>query len=304
MAFWVTASVPIKPLGNFNAFKKRANALNVVKGHNLIENEVFERMASVYAVSPNPADYGFLSALAVREGVPNSNGDATSKEELFRFRPARRCRTFETFIQSPLQINHFASNPKLARGFIIDAVYNTWDEPFEFVETVIAIDKTKDPVLADALLTGKIKTFSMGSIVESLQCSLSFCKKVAHKESELCEHLKTQKMQMVNGELCFEWNIGVDYEELSVVENPAEKMAMTRKILGQAPHLRSVLNYLSPERRAGFAIAASSKEITWGEIMGLDEKDRRVIDEFVDIYKNRLPIPVLTMLKKSKEVIG
>ncbi len=303
MAFWITASIPIKQLGDFNSFRRKAETLKVVNGSNLLDETIFEKMAALYAVSPNPQDYRYLSALAVRANVPNSNGDAVSREELFRYRPLRRCRSFETFIHSPLHVNHFSSNPKLARGFIVDAIYNTWDEDFEFVETVVAVDKTKDPILADALVSGKINKFSMGSIVESLQCSLSFCKKVAHKQSELCEHLRSQKMQYINGELCFEWNIGVDYEELSVVDNPAEKMAMTRKVLGNIPKLRNVLNYLPPAQREGFAIAASERHISWGELMGLDKSDIEIIDEYVRLYGNKIPPSVLVVLKKIKEAI-
>lgn len=304
--FWKTASIPLKVLGDFGQFKKRAQALNVIQGKNLIKSDIFEKASGLYQLSPNPSDYGFLSAFAVRADVPNKNGDAISKEELLRFRPHRRARTFETFILSPLHVNHFSSDPKLARGFIIDSVLNTWDEPFTFVEVVIAVDKTKDRILADSLLTGKINKFSMGSLVEMLECSLSFCRKRAMKEEELCEHLKTSRMQKINGELCFEWNIGVDYEELSVVENPAEVMATTTRILGNAPKLRSILPLLSNEKKAQFSITASSNIVKplWADLIGIDEGDRRIIAKFIELYRDRFPSSVIKTLEKIFTEVG
>lgn len=296
--FWITASVPFKVIGDYAQFKRRAETVRNVVGGNIIKPDVFERVASAYAISPDPRDYGFLSVLAVRADIPNNNGDAVSTEELLRFRPHRGCRTFETFINSPLHINHFASDYRLARGFIIDAILNKWDEPFTFVEVVVAVDKKKDPYLADALLSGKINKFSMGSLVETIQCSLSFCKKVAHQESELCDHLKKMRMQTINGELVFGWNIGVDYEELSVVENPAEKFAQTRKIFGSlVPRVASFVRTLPAREREAFRRVAE-KAKTWGDLMGISAEDKKIILEFLRIYGRRIPPSVENVLWK------
>jgi len=305
MAFWKTASVEFKPLGDYTDFRKRANALHQIKGYNLIDSSHFEKMATLYYVSANPKDYYFLSCLAVRANVPNKNGDAISTEELFRFRPARKCRTYETFIHSPLHVNHFSSDPKLAKGFIVDAIYNDWAEDFAFVETVVAIDKTKDPILAEAVYNGRINKFSMGSIVEALQCSLSHCKKIAYREEDLCEHLKNYRMQKINGELCFEWNIGVDYEELSIVDNPAEEMAMTRAILGSYPVMKTLSNYLPPQKRAGINVYASVKNSPkWFEIMGIDRTDMEVVKRYFENLNYRVPPSVLRVIGRLFEEVG
>jgi hypothetical protein len=83
--FYRIASVPFKVIGSFDKFRRFA-ASSGFEG-NLIDAAVFEKLSPVYKVSPDPKDYGFLSALAVRANVPNNNGDAVSKEELFRYRP-------------------------------------------------------------------------------------------------------------------------------------------------------------------------------------------------------------------------
>jgi hypothetical protein len=301
--FFRTAAVPFRLLGGFDDLRRYAQVqekqgLSSVAG-NIIRAEVFERVASVYKISPDPRDYGFLSALAVRANVPNMNGDAVSEEELFRFRPRRNCRTFETFINAPLQVNHFSSVPSLARGFIIDAYYNKTEPPYNFVEVVIAVDKKKDPYLAQMILSQQINKFSMGSLVESIKCSLSICGKVAYKEAEFCEHLRHQRMQYVNGELVFGWNIGVEYEELSIVENPAEKMALTRKIFANIPsRLASFVNDLPAQGRvAVMRRVAESRNKRWGEVLGLSEDDFEVIRAFLRVYKLRIPPSVVKALE-------
>jgi hypothetical protein len=307
MMFFRVASVPFKVIGGFDKFRRYAESSEVAA--NLIDTAIFEKLSPVYKISPDPKDYGFLSALAVRANVPNNNGDAISREELFRYRPHRGCRTFETFINSPLHINHFSQEPSLARGFIIDAIYNDRDEPFEFVEVVVAVDKTKDPYLADMLLSGKINKFSMGSLVEAIKCSLSSCGKVAHSEDELCDHLKRQRMQYVNGELVFGWNIGVDYEELSVVSNPAERFATTRHIFGGLPsHLTSFVRSLPARTRVGlmerYAAAHSRRGlVVWADLFELDDADRAEIADFLRVYAGRIPESVVRALKKVLSVV-
>lgn len=304
MMFFRVASVPLKVIGDFGDYSRKIRVIASVLGKqgnkekNLIDPKKFERVTGIYAISPDPTDYGFLSALAVRANIPNNNGDAISTEELFRFRPHRGCQTFETFINAPLHLNHFSSEPKLARGFVVDSIYNKWDEPFEFVEVVVAVDKKKDPYLADGLLSGKINKFSMGSLVEAIKCSLSNCGKIAHSEQELCEHLKKMRMQTVNGEMVFGWNIGVDYEELSVVERPAENFATTRKIFGGLPsHLASFVNSLPGARKVAFQRFAN-KYIVLADLLDLGDKDREIIKEFLSVYRGRIPGVVEATLRR------
>ncbi len=307
MGFYKVADVPLKVIGDgqYGAFKRTAQTVkNAIpnSGYNLVADQIFAKLSPHYALSSNPADYIFLSALAVREGVPNKNGDATTHTELMRFRPARKCLTFETFVHDPIQMNHFASEHTLAKGFIVDSILNTWDESFEFVETALAIDKSKDPVLAQGLLSGRINKFSMGSLVEALECSI--CHKIAYKEQDMCDHLKFHKMQKINGQLCFEYNIGVTYEELSIVDRPAEEAAMTRKILGDMPRTREILPLLAHEKQASFHLVASENKPTWAELMGIDTIALKVAAQYLEFNKGRIPASVFSVFSKTFEKVG
>jgi hypothetical protein len=112
-------------------------------------------------------------------------------------------------------------------------------------------------------------------------------------------------MQYVNGELVFGWNIGVDYEELSVVSNPAERYATTRQILGGLPsHLASFVRSLPAKTRTDlmgrFAAVESrgDRMVIWADLLELSAEDRSEIVDFLRMYAGRIPVSVERVLKK------
>jgi hypothetical protein len=69
----------------------------------------------------------------------------------------------------------------------------------------------------------------MGCSVEATRCSI--CSNIAYTDAEVCDHVKYSKMQLVNGKLVYEDCIGITYDELSNVSDPAYKRAVTKEIL-------------------------------------------------------------------------
>jgi len=200
---------------------------------NLISKDVLKSIAHVYNLSANIDDYIFPVPRAVGADIPNCNGDRFAHEELIRYSPQHRCLVFQTFKNDPLHVEHAADNPKTARGFIPDAYYVQDNPKDRYVLTVVAMDTTKDPALAEGLLSGDIDAFSMGCICEAVQCSYSKCRKIAHTDRDMCEHLKHYRMSRFNGELIFEDCLGVEYQELSVVGDPAYDKARTQYMLNR-----------------------------------------------------------------------
>jgi hypothetical protein len=210
-------------------------------------------IADEYAISKNPRDYLLIPVRANSIGVPNENGDAFSREESLRFDHRIGRRVYQTYLLKPHHVNHRADNPRMARGFIADVHYNDvnpmpdeWRRKYEastgqpqpkdeFVEALIAMDTSKDPYLAKGLKSGVIKAFSMGCECESTQCSLPWCGKVATNKLEFCPHIRYgNKMKWFANPSdprmklqAFEHCLGVNYSELSAVDQPADPRALT-----------------------------------------------------------------------------
>lgn len=272
--FYKTANVQITSIDSF--LKAAQIASSVIEqrrrapGVNLITPELFEAVGTYYALSSNPRDYLYITARGVTSDVPNNNGDAFPREELWRFSPVKNCFVYQTFINDPLHVNHEASDPKLARGFLLDAHYNSKNPKDEFVELVIAVDTTKDPALAKNIREGKARTFSMGCTAQRTQCSI--CNKVAYSPSELCDHLKYYRMQHIAGKQVYEKCYGVDFRELSYVTDPADEKACLTSTL-----------YIPPK------VAANSKKTPLIEKLGLSADDVNEVVKFFQYKADELP---------------
>lgn len=250
---------------------------------NLISPSVLKAVAKVYDLSDNINDYIFPVPRAVKADEPNSNGDNFSHDELTRFSSRHKCQVYKTFVNVPLHIEHASDNPKGARGFIPDSYYVQTDPNDRYVLTLVAMDTTKDAPLADGLVSGDINTFSMGCICDSVQCSYSKCGKVAKSDRDLCDHLRWYKMSTLEGELIYENCIGVEYQELSVVGDPAYEGAQTQYLLQRAAHLAEI-----NQVKESFSIISSL----------VDTNDQYEISRFVSANVNSLPEPVLRLFKK------
>lgn len=242
--FYKTANVPI--IGTFQSsgkFHKLATKTaditpeedqQVKKALNLISKDVLNAVSKVYNISSNIDDYIFPIPRAVTAGTPkdpkpNNNGDHFLDEEMRRFSNAHRCLVYETFRNDPLHVEHVAFDPKAARGFLPDVAYITNDPNDMHVIAVAAVDTTKDSPLAEGILSGRINGFSMGCSCEAVRCS--YCNKTAHSDNELCSCLRNYKMSSLGGSLVYEDCLGVEFEELSAVANPADPTALTQKML-------------------------------------------------------------------------
>jgi len=192
-------------------------------------------VADAYDVSKTPSDYIFVVARAVTAELspdrpaPNENGDAFPLEELLRFDHRLARRVYKTFDLKPNHINHRADNPKTARGFIVDSTFNRTNPDDQYVECLIAIDGSKDPVYADGIRTGAIDSFSMGCVAEYTICSV--CANKATNRWQFCRHIANHKMKEFDGILAYERCGGVCYEELSAVDQPADPKALTQEVL-------------------------------------------------------------------------
>lgn len=239
--FYKIASVPIlgvyQSSGKFTKCASKTGDLSkeddakVQHALNLISKDMLTALGSIYNISTSIDDYIFPVPRATGVDYPNNNGDNFSHDEMTRFSPRHRCMVYQTFRNDPIHIEHAAFDPKAARGFIPDVNYIFDDPKDKYVLAITAIDTKKDGPLAEGMLSGDIDKFSMGCVCDSVKCSYSKCGKVAHSDSDLCDHLLWYKMSKIDGELIYEDCQGVEFNELSVVGDPAYEKATTQYLL-------------------------------------------------------------------------
>jgi len=294
MPFYKTAQTPIVSVyqasGRFN--KRAAQNADMTEQEdeavktalNILSKDVLKAVSKVYNISENINDYIFPVPRAVTADEPNNNGDNFRHDELIRFSPNHRCLVFQTFRNDPLHVEHAAEDPKTARGYIPDAHYVTSRDKDKHVLTIVAMDTTKDMPLAEGLLSGEIDTFSMGCICDQVRCSYSKCAHpIANSDRDLCDHLKWYKMSTIDGELIYEDCLGVEYQELSVVGNPADPKAKTQALLKYATRKAQI-----GQSRAAFSLLSTL----------ITESDQVEVARFFSKNAGKLPESMLRLADK------
>jgi len=251
MSFEKTASIEILGVQSANnGWTKGASKTSSVfmdGGLSIDMESVLDSVADTYRISRDPRDYLLIPCRACSADRPNENMDAWRREELLRFDPTLGRRVYSTFILKPHFVNHNASNYALSRGVILDSHFNSDNDASdkvkeainhatgkdarkdEFIETLIAMDMSKDPELAKAYKDGSVYRFSMGCDVDSTECSC--CGRVATNTFQFCEHVRGKQSRReydLDGGIRrkgFEWCRGTIFAELSAVDDPADKDA-------------------------------------------------------------------------------
>ena len=257
MSFRKTSRVEILGFsnnGNWNKVASRRFSSFYMDGGLALDIEAaLDTVADAYAISRDPDDYLLIPTRANSSNRPNDNLDGWTTEELLEFDPMVAKRRYSTYVLKPHFVNHNAVSPKLSRGVILDAHYNDANpatddlmksfnlhtgrdiDKDEFVETLIAMDMTKDPTLAEAYKSGSVKTFSMGCDVEATRCSIPECRNVATNTWQFCDHIKNKharhsvKCEDGKTRTAFEWCLGTVFAEESVVDGPADKDAQIQE---------------------------------------------------------------------------
>ena len=151
--------------------------------------------AKTYCISANPADYILKPMLLMPSDIPNRNGIGFPIGELVRFLPPPMNRqVYRSWVGTPIHIEHDNADCTKAIGVVIDTalrqIRGYGDDKHWKVMGLLAIDKTKDPVMAQKVLTGEINTGSMGALANAFTCAV--CGKPATKNQFTnCAHITT-----------------------------------------------------------------------------------------------------------------
>ena len=178
--------------------------------------------AKSYCISPNPRDYVLTPVLSIPAGLPNRNGVAFPLSSLTEWNAEHGMQAYRTFVGKPVHVEHQNSDVTTAIGVIVDAAlrklsgFNN-DSMWKLVK-LLAIDRNKDPELADAILRQEHNSYSMGAYVQRYTCS--------HCGAEMgqCSHIDKRRARdfyIHDGNLIFRNVHGIVGFETSVVNTPA-----------------------------------------------------------------------------------
>ena len=150
----------------------------------------------------------------------NVNGDRFKVPALTHEGSDYGYKTFES--NTNYFTHHVNSNPALAKGKILKAV---WNEQAKRVELVVGIDLNLDPEGAAAIDRGEDLTFSMGAKLPFDVCTE--CGNRAKTRAEYCDHLRYLMNQInpMSGKLVGADNLFPKFFDLSRVLIPADKTA-------------------------------------------------------------------------------
>jgi hypothetical protein len=165
--------------------------------------------------------------------APNQNGDYFRwEDELLRLRPDQ-IRVYATWIEKPNLLNHDAMK-------IVGKIVDTWPIKGEkSVDMLLATEKAGNTWLVKKVEALKIRDVSMGCSVEYSLCSE--CGNMATNETEWCEHLHPNKLNLKGkkspktGNMVYEDNRGVTGMEVSWITfgEGADPCAKTKQVLAK-----------------------------------------------------------------------
>lgn len=132
--------------------------------------------SKVYHTSPDASDYFTVPTIIMPTDLPNRNMTAFPREELARFDPEIGDLVYRGWIGKPVYVEHKNLDYTKAIGAVVDVsmrkIENSEGDIWKVI-ALMAIDRTKNRAIAEDILAGRRKTYSMGALVKAYQCS--FC---------------------------------------------------------------------------------------------------------------------------------
>lgn len=188
--------------------------------------------AQSYHCSRNVEDYVLVPVIAMPSDLPNRNGVGFPLKELKAWRTDDGMLAYQTFKGKPVHIEHDNQDPTRAVGMIVDTALvpmrdygggKLWK-----LLLLLAIDRSKDPVYAQYVLSGEINSYSMGAWVENYSCG--YC----GAPMGSCNHINVRRPRdfyILDGKLVYRRVHGIKGFECSIVRDPAYVTAISDKLM-------------------------------------------------------------------------
>lgn len=180
--------------------------------------------SKIYNISPDLKDYVMVPIPAMVTGIPNTNGDSATLEEMLRFDPKMGMQAYKTFKAKPTHLEHANKDYTIAKGVILDSYLQPLPQfrgNHAKLVLLLAFDRTRDPELCNRIISGDLNTYSIGMYFNSYRCSV--CGHVAHQDSmRVCSHTRPRKpTYMLGNKLVYRECQTITGFECSAVEDPA-----------------------------------------------------------------------------------
>lgn len=156
-----------------------------------------QAVSEVYNISADIKDYVITPVIMFPTAYPNRNGVAFSLASMGRFDMELACLGYESWKRRPTHYNHDNDHPENAKGVVFDTRMLPLAGTNQRVWKAVALygcDRTRDPVLANSILTGEYQHYSMGASVGSYECSV--CGHRPTKQQNGCDHLSLDNRTM------------------------------------------------------------------------------------------------------------
>jgi hypothetical protein len=174
-------------------------------------------------ISADPRDYLITPSPMMYSDLPNRNGFAFPLQELIKWNVELGCQAYRGWVGMPMYKEHKSDDHKKAIGMVIDTrlvkIASYGKGVFWKVMALSAIDRNKDPELAERIEKGEQNSFSMGAMVD--YCTCSYCDAVAGKCSHVPESNDSVSFYKLNGRLVYKNVHNVKPYEYSSVSDPA-----------------------------------------------------------------------------------
>lgn len=193
--------------------------------------------AKTYHISPRIEDYILVTTVICPSEIPNRNGIAFPTSELVMFQPPPMNRmVYKAWTGCPVHLEHDNEVHERAYGVILDTSFHKVEGygggSIWKVMGLLAIDKQKNPDIAQEVLQGSIDTYSMGALVDYFTCGYCGAENTSRNH---CSHITSIKD--VNFNLHKDWNgkshlsflnaHGIQPIECSIVRDPAWAPALS-----------------------------------------------------------------------------
>lgn len=200
-------------------------------------------MASqVYNISPNIKDYVVVPVIIMPSDLPNRNSVSFPHETLIGFNPIQGRLNYKTWSGKPCYAEHNHFKMEEAKGIVFDTYMSKLNHAKGNLFKVTALcgfDRTKDYALAQEILTGRRKSYSMGAFVSQYECSICGETSKRGKLNTECGHVIRGKPKFYETKYGYLPSyllarIGIEGFEVSSVTVPAWSSAVNSNIMDLA----------------------------------------------------------------------
>lgn len=153
-----------------------------------------------YHISPNMSDYLVVPVIICPTDLPNRKNVAFPFKSLVDFNIRRAMPCYKTWKGMPVQIDHINTDVTKAAGVVLDTII----KPIHGVEgnlhkvvALLALDKTKNYDLIQAIKSKRRKYYSMGAVIDTYECSICGMRSKLGKIDTDCGHVSRSSVNLV-----------------------------------------------------------------------------------------------------------